>query len=106
MEIPLLVQEFHLERGVRNIAEDFGQRSQELRRGDVGWSKSRFNDAGRLAARTSVKLFHAAAADLPKSLRTGCGNSPTPREFPQAPHGRLPRRPQHVPPLLIPVARD
>lgn len=58
-EIPASVQLFHLERGIRDIENDFGQRPLELRPGNGGWSKSEFNNTGRLAARVGFGLFHA-----------------------------------------------
>jgi hypothetical protein len=59
IEIPAIVQIFHLEQGIEDIEKDFGQRPLELRPGNGGWSKSQFNNTGRLAAREGFGLFHA-----------------------------------------------
>lgn len=58
-EIPASVQLFHMERGIQDIENDFGQHPLELRPGNGGWSKSEFNNTGRLAARVGFGLFHA-----------------------------------------------
>jgi peptidoglycan/xylan/chitin deacetylase (PgdA/CDA1 family) len=58
-EIPAIVQIFHLEQGIKDIEKDFGQRPLELRPGNGGWSKSQFNNTGRLAARVGFGIFHA-----------------------------------------------
>ncbi|HET7214792.1 MAG TPA: hypothetical protein VFL79_14460 [Terriglobia bacterium] len=58
-EVPAIVQTFHLEQGLKDIEKDFGQRPLELRPGNGGWSKSQFNNTGRLAARAGFGLFHA-----------------------------------------------
>lgn len=58
-EVPAIVQVFHLEQGLKDIEKDFGQRPLELRPGNGGWSKSQFNNTGRLAARLGFGLFHA-----------------------------------------------
>jgi hypothetical protein len=48
-----------MEQGLEDIEKDFGQRPLELRPGNGGWSKSEFNNTGRLAARVGFGLFHA-----------------------------------------------
>jgi hypothetical protein len=58
-EVPAIVQDFHLEQGIKDIEKDFGQHPLELRPGNGGWSKSQFNNTGRLAARAGFGLFHA-----------------------------------------------
>lgn len=58
-EVPAVVQLFHMEQGLEDIEKDFGQRPLELRPGNGGWSKSEFNNTGRLAARVGFGLFHA-----------------------------------------------
>ena len=58
-EIPASVQRFHMEQGLEDIEKDFGQRPLELRPGNGGWSRSQFNNTGRLAARLGFGLFHA-----------------------------------------------
>lgn len=59
VEIPAAVQLFHMNRGIEDIEKDFQQRPLELRPGNGGWSKSEFNNTGRLAARAGFGLFHA-----------------------------------------------
>lgn len=58
-EVPAIVQLFHMEQGLEDIEKDFGQRPLELRPGNGGWSKSEFNNSGRLAASVGFGLFHA-----------------------------------------------
>lgn len=58
-EVPAIVQMFHLEQGLKFIEKDFGQRPLELRPGNGGWSKSQFNNTGRLAAQLGFGIFHA-----------------------------------------------
>ncbi|PYV34040.1 MAG: hypothetical protein DMG22_07630 [Acidobacteria bacterium] len=58
-EVPAIVQLFHMEQGLEDIENDFGQRPLELRPGNGGWSKSESNNTGRLAARVGFGLFHA-----------------------------------------------
>jgi hypothetical protein len=59
MEIPAIVQLFHLKRSLEYLAEDFGARPLELRPGGGTWSKSQFNNTGRVAAQAGFGLFHA-----------------------------------------------
>jgi len=58
-EVSPIVQLFHMEQGLTDIEKDFGQRPLELRPGNGGWSKSQFNNTGRLAAQVGFGLFHA-----------------------------------------------
>ncbi len=58
-ESPAIVQLFHLKRSVECLREDFGARPLELRPGGGGWSKSQFNNTGRVAAQAGFGLFHA-----------------------------------------------
>jgi len=59
IESPAIVQLFHMRRSLEYLQEDFGQRALELRPGGSGWSKSQFNNTGRLAAQAGFGLFHA-----------------------------------------------
>lgn len=58
-EVPAIVQLFHMRRSLDYLREDFGERALELRPGGSGWSKSQFNNTGRLAAQAGFGLFHA-----------------------------------------------
>jgi hypothetical protein len=59
IEIPAIVQLFHLQRSIDYLKEDFGQLPLELRPGGGGWSKSYANHTALLAARAGFGLFHA-----------------------------------------------
>jgi hypothetical protein len=58
-ESPAIVQFFRMKRSLEYLQEDFGQRALELRPGGSGWSKSQFNNTGRVAAQAGFGLFHA-----------------------------------------------
>jgi hypothetical protein len=58
-ESPAIVQLFRMKRSLEYLQEDFGQRALELRPGGGGWSKSQFNNTGRIAAQAGFGLFHA-----------------------------------------------
>jgi len=58
-EVAAIVQLFHMEQGFEAIEKDFDQRPLELRPGNGGWSKSQFNNSGRLAAQAGFGIFHA-----------------------------------------------
>jgi hypothetical protein len=58
-EAPAIVQLFRMKRSLESLQEDFGQRALELRPGGSGWSKSQFNNTGRVAAQAGFGLFHA-----------------------------------------------
>jgi peptidoglycan/xylan/chitin deacetylase (PgdA/CDA1 family) len=59
IEIPAIVQLFHLERSLEYLKKDFGQRPLEFREGGGAWSKSFANETGLVAARVGLGLFHA-----------------------------------------------
>jgi hypothetical protein len=59
IESPAIVQLFRMKRSLEYLQEDFGQRALELRPGGSGWSKSQFNNTGRIAAQAGFGLFHA-----------------------------------------------
>ena len=59
VESPAIVQLFHLKRSLEYLQKDFAQTPLELRPGGAGWSKSQFNNTGRLAAQVGFGLFHA-----------------------------------------------
>lgn len=59
VESPAIVQLFHMKRSLEYLQEDFGQQALELRPGGSGWSKSQFNNTGRIAAQAGFGLFHA-----------------------------------------------
>jgi peptidoglycan/xylan/chitin deacetylase (PgdA/CDA1 family) len=59
VESPAIVQLFRMKRSLDYLQEDFGHRALELRPGGGGWSKSQFNNTGRIAARAGFGLFHA-----------------------------------------------
>jgi peptidoglycan/xylan/chitin deacetylase (PgdA/CDA1 family) len=58
-ESPAVVQLFRMRRGLEYLRKDFGQQALELRPGGSGWSKSQFNNTGRVAAQAGFGLFHA-----------------------------------------------
>ena len=58
-ESPAIVQLFRLKRSLDYLREDFGQRPLELRPGGGTWSKSQFNNMGRVAAQAGFGLCHA-----------------------------------------------
>lgn len=58
-ESPAIVQLFRLKRSLEYLREDFGQRPLELRPGGGTWSKSQFNNTGRVAAQAGFGLYHA-----------------------------------------------
>ena len=59
IESPAIVQLFHMRRSLEYLKEDFGQQALELRPGGSGWSRSQFNNTGRIAAQVGFGLFHA-----------------------------------------------
>jgi len=59
IEVPAIVQLFHLQRSLEYLRKDFGQRPLEFRPGGAGWSKSLANETGIVAARVGLGLFHA-----------------------------------------------
>jgi hypothetical protein len=59
VESPTIVQLFRMKRSLESLREDFGQRALEFRPGGGGWSKSQFNNTGRIAAQAGFGLFHA-----------------------------------------------
>jgi peptidoglycan/xylan/chitin deacetylase (PgdA/CDA1 family) len=59
LEVPAVVQLFHLQRSIEYLKEDFGQRPLELRPGGGAWSKSYANHTARVAAQAGFGLFHA-----------------------------------------------
>lgn len=59
VELPAIVQLFRMKRSLDYLREDFGQRALELRPGGGGWSRSQFNNTGRIAAQAGFGLFHA-----------------------------------------------
>jgi len=59
IEIPAIVQLFHIQRSFEYLKADFGQRPLELRPGGGAWSKSYTNQTGLLAAKAGFGIFHA-----------------------------------------------
>jgi peptidoglycan/xylan/chitin deacetylase (PgdA/CDA1 family) len=62
IEVPTIVQLFHLQRSLEYLEKDFGQRPLELRPGGGEWSRSYANNTALLAARTGFGVFHAGAS--------------------------------------------
>jgi hypothetical protein len=61
-EIPAATQIYHMERSLEYLQKDFGRQALELKPGNNGWSKSRFNDTAALATRVGFGLFHGDSA--------------------------------------------
>jgi hypothetical protein len=59
IEIPAIVQLWHMKRSMEYLEEDFGQQPLELRPGGGAWSKSDANQTGRVAAQAGFGIFHA-----------------------------------------------
>jgi hypothetical protein len=59
VEVPAIVQLFHMQRSFEYLKADFDQRPLELRPGGGEWSKSYSNQTGLVAAKAGFGIFQA-----------------------------------------------